>query len=52
MCAGVCVTWRLPSLVVDMQRSAIVHACDHLVVRAVEAVDSDHAGLGLHVGVV
>lgn len=45
-------TWRLPSLVVDVQRSALVHTGHHLVVGAVEAVHPDHAGLGLHVGVV
>lgn len=35
-----------------MKGAAFIHACHHLEVRAVEAVDSDHTGFGLHVGVV
>lgn len=35
-----------------MQGSSLVDAGHHLVVRAVEAVHSDHTGLRLHVGVV
>lgn len=45
-------TWRLASLVVDVQRSSLVHPGYHLVVRAVKAVNPDHTGLRLHVGVV
>lgn len=54
-CVSACVcmcTWRLASLVVDMQRSSFVHSGHHLIVCAVEAVDFDHAGLRLHVSVV
>lgn len=35
-----------------MQSSSLVHPGHHLVVGAVVAVDPDHAGFGLHVGVV
>lgn len=45
-------TGRLTTLVVDVQGAPLVHAGDLVVVGAVEAVDPDHAGLGLHVGVV
>lgn len=45
-------TGRLASLVVHVKSSALVYTRHHLEVRAVEAVDSDHAGLGLHVGIV
>lgn len=45
-------TWGLPSLVVDVQSSSLVHPGHHLVVCAVEAVHPDHTGLGLHVSVV
>lgn len=45
-------TWRLTSLVVDMERSPLVHPGHHLVIGAVEAVDLDHAGFRLHVSVV
>lgn len=45
-------TCRLTSLVVNVKGATFIHACHHLEVRAVESVDSDHAGFGLHVGVV
>lgn len=35
-----------------MQGTPLVHACHHLVIRAVESVHPDHAGLLLHVGIV
>lgn len=34
-----------------MQRSSLVHPGHHLVVGVVEAVDFDHVGLRLHVGI-
>lgn len=51
---SVCVqpTWRLTSLVVDVQRASFVHPGHYLVVCAVEAVDPDHTGLRLHVSIV
>lgn len=45
-------TWRLTSLVVDMERSPLVHPGHHLVIGAVETVDLDHTGFWLHVSVV
>lgn len=36
---------------VDVQRSSLVHPGHHLVVGVVEAVDFDHVGLRLHVGI-
>lgn len=35
-----------------MQGSTFIHPCHHLEVGAVEAIDTDHAGLGLEVTVV
>lgn len=35
-----------------MERSPLVHPGHHLVIGAVETVDLDHAGFGLHVSVV
>lgn len=52
VCVGGGATWRLTSLVVDMERSSLVHPGHHLVIGAVEAVDLDHAGFWLHVSVV
>lgn len=49
---GQVLTSGLPPLVVDVEGTALVHAGDHLVVGAVEAVHTDHAGLLLGVGVV
>lgn len=37
---------------IDVQRSALIHPCDHMVVGVVESVHPDYTGLGLHVGVV
>ena len=45
-------TLGLAPLVVDVQSRASVHARDHLEVGAVEAVDADHAGLGVEVAFV
>lgn len=45
-------TWRLTSLVVDMERSPLVHPGHHLVIGAVETIDLDHTGFWLHVSVV
>lgn len=45
-------TLRLASLVVHVQRRPSVNSRHHLEVRAVEAVDSDHAGLGVEVAFV
>ena len=45
-------TWRLAPLVVDVQRCTTVHTRHHLEVGAVEAVDADHAGLGVEVAFV
>lgn len=45
-------TCGLPPLVVDVQRSSLVHPRHHLVLGAVEAVDPDDAGFLLGVGVV
>lgn len=43
---------RLTPLVVHVQRGAPVHPRHHLEVGAVEAVDADHAGLGIEVAFV
>lgn len=51
LCSQSAVTWRLTSLVVDVQSSSFVHSGHHLVVGAVEAVDPDHTGLRLHVSI-
>ena len=45
-------TCGLAPLVVDVQRSSLVHPCHHLVLSAVEAVDPDDAGFLLGVGIV
>lgn len=45
-------TCGLAPLVVDVQRSSLVHPCHHLVLGAVEAVDPDDAGFLLGVGIV
>lgn len=45
-------TCGLATLVVDVQCSSLVHPCHHLVLSAVEAVDTDDAGFLLGVGIV
>ena len=45
-------TLRLAPLVVHVQRCSPIHPCHHLEVRVVEAVHSDHAGLGVEVAFV
>lgn len=50
-CVCVC-TWRLAPLVVNVQGRAPIDARHHLEVGAVEAVHSDHAGLGVEVAFV
>lgn len=45
-------TCGLAPLVVDVQRSSLVHPRHHLVLSAVEAVDPDDAGFLLGVGIV
>lgn len=45
-------TWRLASLVVHVDGTSLIHPGHHKEVGGVEAVDTDDAGLGLHVGVV
>jgi len=45
-------TCGLAPLVVDVQRSSLVHSRHHLVLGAVEAVDPDDAGFLLSVGIV
>lgn len=49
LCMG---TLRLAPLMVHMQRCASVHPGHHLEVGAVEAVHTDHAGLGIEVAFV
>lgn len=49
---GYVLTSGLPSLVIDVEGTALVHTSDHLVVCAVEAVHTDHTCLLLSIGIV